>query len=68
MRKQSGGVDSRYFYNPEQLEADMQHKQEKRDRFKKILRELIISNPGEMDLRYKDCIDVLKELKEEFNL
>lgn len=68
MRKQSGGVDSRYFYNPEQLEADMQRKQEKRNKFKKILRELILSNPEEMDLRYKDCIDVLKDLKGEFNL
>lgn len=68
MRKQSGGVDSKYFYNPEQLEVDMRQKQEQRDRFKKILRDLILSNPAEMDLRYKDCIDVLIEIKEEFNL
>ena len=54
MRKQSGNHSSKYALNPEQLEKDLQEKENERNTFK--------------DLGFRDLISLLYELKQEFNL
>ena len=68
MRKQSGNPSSKYAFNPEQLEKDLQAKEDERNTFKDMVRHLVLLNPSKMDLRFRDLIDVAKELKQEFNL
>lgn len=68
MKKQSGNHSSKYALNPEQLEKDLCKKESERKTFKDLVRHLVLLDPGKMDLRFKDLIDVAKELKEEFNL
>lgn len=64
-----GSADSKYFgKGTNKLEFDIALKQAKRELFKKQVKELILNNPAEMDLRYGDTIEVLKELKEQYNL
>ena len=68
MKKQSGNHSSKYALNPEQLEKDIQQKQDERNHFKDLVRHLVLLDPSKMDLRYKDLLDVARELKQEFKL
>ena len=68
MRKQSGNHSSKYALNPEQLEKDLQAKENERNTFKDLVRHLVLLDPSKMDLRYRDLISLLYELKQEFNL
>ena len=68
MRKQSGNHSSKYTLNPEQLEKDLQEKENERNTFKDLVRRLVLLDPSKMDLRYRDLISLLYELKQEFNL
>lgn len=68
MKKQSGNHSSKYALNPEQLEKDLQQKQEERNYFKDLVRHLVLLDPSKMDLRYKDLIEVAMEIKQEFRL
>ena len=68
MRKQSGNHSSKYALNPEQLEKDLEAKENERNAFKDLVRHLVLLDPSKMDLRFRDLIDVTKELKQEFNL
>ena len=68
MRKQSGNHSSKYALNPEQLEKDLQEKENERNSFKDLVRHLVLLDPSKMDLRYRDLISLLYELKQEFNL
>lgn len=68
MRKQSGNHSSKYAVNPEQLEKDLQEKEDDRNAFKDLVRHLVLLDPGKMDLRFKDLMDVAREIKQEFNL
>lgn len=68
MKKQSGNHSSKYALNPEQLEKDIQQKENERNHFKDLVRHLILMDPSKMDLRYKDLIEVAIELKQQFNL
>lgn len=68
MKKQSGNHSSRYALNPEQLEKDIQQKQDERNHFKNLVRHLVLLDPSKMDLRYKDLVEVAMELKQEFKL
>ena len=68
MKKQSGNHSSKYALNPEQLEKDLQQKQDERNHFKDLVRHLVLLDPSKMDLRYRDLLDVARELKQEFKL
>lgn len=68
MRKQSGNHSSKYALNQEQLEKDLQQKQEERNHFKDLVRHLVLLDPSKMDLRYKDLVEVAMEIKQEFRL
>lgn len=68
MRKQSGNHSSKYALNPEQLDKDLQEKEDDRNAFKDLVRHLVLMDPSKMDLRFKDLLDVARELKHEFNL
>ena len=68
MRKQSGNHSSKYALNPEQLEKDLQEKENERNTFKDLVRHLVLLDPSKMDLRYRDLISLLCELKQEYKL
>ena len=68
MRRQSGNHSSKYALNPEQLEKDIQDKEDDRNAFKDLVRHLVLLDPSKMDLRFRDLLDVAKEIKQEFNL
>ena len=68
MRKQSGNHSSKYALNPEQLEKDLQAKENERNSFKDLVRDLVLLDPSKMDLRYKDLISLMMELKQEYGL
>ena len=64
LRKQSGNHSSKYALNPEQLEKDLQAKENERNSFK----DLVLLDPSKMDLRFRDLISLLCELKQEYKL
>ena len=68
MRKQSGNHSSKYALNPEQLEKDLQEKENERNTFKDLVRHLVLLDPSKMDLRYRDLISLMMELKQEYGL
>ena len=68
MRRQSGNHSSKYALNPEQLEKDIQEKEDDRNAFKDLVRHLVLLDPSKMDLRFRDMLDVAKDIKQEFNL
>lgn len=68
MKKQSGNHSSKYALNPEQLEKDLQEKENERNGFKDLVRHLVLLDPSKMDLRFRDLMSLLYELKQEFNL
>lgn len=68
MKKQSGNHSSKYALNPEQLEKDLEAKENDRNTFKDLVRHLVLLDPSKMDLRFKDLLDVARELKQEFKL
>ena len=68
MRKQSGNHSSKYALNPEQLEKDLQAKEKERNSFKDLVRYLVLLDPSKMDLRFRDLISLLCELKQEYKL
>lgn len=68
MRRQSGNHSSKYALNPEQLEKDLHEKEDDRNAFKDLIRHLVLLDPSKMDLRFRDLMDVAREIKQEFNL
>ncbi|MBE6070034.1 MAG: hypothetical protein E7211_20450 [Clostridium lundense] len=68
MKKQSGNHSSKYALNPEQLEEDLQQKENDRNAFKDLVRHLVLLDPSKLDLRFRNLIDVAREIKQEFNL
>ncbi len=68
MKKQSGNHSSKYALNPEQLEKDLQEKENERNTFKDLVRHLVLLDPSKMDLRYRDLISLMMELKQEYGL
>ena len=68
MKKQSSNHSSKYALNPEQLEKDLQEKENGRNTFKDLVRHLVLLDPSKMDLRCRDLISLLYELKQEYNL
>jgi hypothetical protein len=67
-KRLSGGVDSKYYYNPHQLDEDLTRHKQDAELFKSMLRQFILLEPSKLDLRYHDAIDVLREIKKGFGL
>lgn len=63
-----GSADSKYMSKPNALEEDINAKIREREAFKSLVRHMVIREPAKIDLRYKDLIDVARELKQEFKL
>lgn len=68
MSRRIGNPDSKYTYCPGKLDKDIADKADEHQVFKCTVKQLILMDPSKMDLRYKDTIDALRELKEEYNL
>ena len=64
----NGSVDSKYFSNLDKFEQDIQEKVEKTDNFKSKIRELIIENPNLIEQRYHNVVEVMLDIKKEFNI
>lgn len=63
-----GSMDSKYFGKPEQFEKDIQKNEAYSQEVKESIRQIVLQDPSRMDQRFRLAIDVLKEIKEEFNL
>ena len=63
-----GAVDSKYFGDQEQFEKDIEAKLKKSEDFKESLRALIMGNGSDMESNYLKAIEVLRELKETYDL
>ena len=68
MRRQSGNHSSKYALNPDKLEEDLNKTEDDRNAFKDLVRHLVLLDPSKMDLRFRDLMDVAREIKQEFNL
>lgn len=63
-----GSPDSKYMSGLNTLEQDLAKKEIEHRTFKEMIRHLVVMDPSKMDLRFKDLLDVARELKQEFNL
>ena len=63
-----GSPDSKYMSNANTLDKDVQAKEIEHRTFKELVRHLVLQDPSKMDLRFRDLIDVAREIKQEFNL
>ncbi len=68
MSKRIGNPDSKYTYNSNAFEIDVQAKNDEHRVFMQEVKEMVLREPQKMDLRYMDLIQVLKELKKEYRL
>lgn len=63
-----GAVDSKYFNNFEQFDKDVQAKIIKTKEFKTKIRELILEDPNLIEQRVQNAVNVLLEIKKEFDV
>jgi hypothetical protein len=63
-----GEVSSKYGYHPERFEKDVRQHQFESDLFRAKVRNLILEEPGKMDIRYHQAIEELQNIKNEFRL
>lgn len=63
-----GAMDSKYFGKPEQFEKDIEQHQFDSKLFRARVRNLILENPGKMEIRYHQAIEELRSIKDEFRL
>ncbi len=63
-----GSHDSKYMSRPNGLDEDAQNKKLEHEACKQAIRDIILSDPSKMDLRYNDAIEALIEIKEECRL
>lgn len=54
--------------NPEEFDAKIAENERKRKLFEQRLRELLLESPSELEMRFRDAINELKDMKEEFNI
>lgn len=64
----AGSVDSKFFRDPNGFEREVQAKIDKTEEFKMKVRELLLIDPGIIEQRYNNMIEVLIEMKKEFNI
>jgi hypothetical protein len=63
-----GAMDSKYWNQPGQLEKDVEQHQLDSELFRRRVRNLILEDPGKMDIRYHQVIEELRNIKDEFGL
>lgn len=63
-----GSADSKYFGNLNQFERDIEEKIREHEETKAKVREIILADPSKMDLRYRDVLNAVKEIRDEFGL
>ena len=59
---------SAFGLNPVEFDAKIAENERKRKLFKQRLRELLLESPSELEMRFRDAINELKDMKEEFNI
>lgn len=52
----------------QEFDAKIAENERKRKLFKQRLRELLLESPSELEMRFRDAINELKDMKEEFNI
>ena len=71
-RKKHRNPDSKYAYDPEKLDddikANIQRIESKREHIKRVLSEEITSEPTRMEETFSLMIDVLREKKKQYGL
>jgi hypothetical protein len=72
MRKQSQIGSSKYEFNPEQFEIDIhnkiiKHQQQKLEIYN-IIMNMLKKDPSEIDQTFSTILQVLREIKQEYNL
>ncbi|WZY36107.1 hypothetical protein NSR02_07105 [Bacillus sp. FSL W8-1122] len=71
-RKKHRNPDSKYAYDPEKLDddikANIQRIERKRERIKRVINEEITSEPTRMEETFSLMIDVLREKKKQYGL
>lgn len=68
MSKRIGNPDSKYTYNPGQLDIDIHNKKLEHEACRQAIRDIVLADPSKMELRYNDAIEALIEIKEEYGL
>jgi hypothetical protein len=67
-----GFYDSKYFSNPKQFDEDVKLKQQKTEEFKNRIRKLLDAElrkePDRMEMRVHNVVEVLREIKEKYNV
>lgn len=59
---------SAFGLNPEEFDAKIVENERKRKLFKQRLRELLLESPSDLEIRFRDAINELKDMKEEFGI
>lgn len=62
-----GNPDSKYAFNPNQLDKDIEAKKNKHESFRKSIRDMIFENPADAALRFRDALDEIKAIQQEYN-
>ncbi|MDF2907978.1 MAG: hypothetical protein K0R34_3299 [Herbinix sp.] len=63
-----GDPSSKYGYEPHKLDSDIERNRYEKAKFKMKLRELLLSEPDKLDIRYHQAIEELRSIKDEFGL
>lgn len=67
-----GSMDSKYFSNSKQFDEDIKLKLQKTEEFKNRIRKLLADElkkePDRMEMRVHNVIEVLREIKEKYNV
>jgi hypothetical protein len=67
-----GSYDSKYFSNPKQFDEDVKLKLQKTEEFKNRIRKLLDDElrkePDMMEYRVHNIVEVLREIKEKYNV
>jgi hypothetical protein len=63
-----GSMDSKYFSNEDQFEKDIQNKIEATNQFKETLKKLILKDPNLIEIRVHNSVEILLEIKKEYNI
>lgn len=67
-----GSYDSKYFSNPKLFDEDVKLKQQKTEEFKNRIRKLLDNElrkePDKMEMRVHNIVEVLREIKEKYNV
>lgn len=59
---------SAFGLNPEEFDAKIAENERKRKLFKQRLRELLLESPSDLEMRFREAINELKNMKEEFSI